>query len=105
LGYTIITMDIEALPKDLQDDIERAKSIILKAGGKEIYIFGSIAAGRYTDDSDLDIAIGGLEKNKFFEVYGELLIKLSRPVDIVGLDYRTDFAEQIKKDGNLIRVA
>jgi predicted nucleotidyltransferase len=98
-------MSYDSLPKDIKDDIELAKSIILDAGGKEIYIFGSTASGEVTDFSDLDIAIIGLDKNKFFQVYGELLSRLRRPVDIVGLDYHTDFSDQIKKDGNLIRVA
>ena len=98
-------MRIESLPKDIRDDIELAKSIILGAGAKEIYIFGSVADGKYSDDSDLDIAIIGLEKRKFFHVYGELLCRISRPIDIVGLDYHTNFSEQIKKDGTLIRVA
>ena len=98
-------VSIDSLPQAILDDIELAKSIILNAGAKEIYIFGSIAAGNYTEDSDLDIAIIGLEKKKFFQVYGELMSRLRRAVDIVGLDYHTDFATQIKKDSNLIRVA
>ncbi|WP_154651639.1 nucleotidyltransferase domain-containing protein [Sediminispirochaeta bajacaliforniensis] len=64
----------------------------------------SIASGRYTEESDLDIAIIGLEKKKFFQVYGELLSCVKRPVDMVGLDYHTDFSSQIKKEGALIRV-
>ncbi|WP_319478434.1 nucleotidyltransferase domain-containing protein [Marispirochaeta aestuarii] len=98
-------MGIESLPKDILDDIELAKSIILDAGAEEIYLFGSIATGVYTEESDLDIAIIGLEKKKFFQVYGELLSCLKRSVDIVGLDYHTDFSAQIKKESNFIRVA
>ena len=98
-------MGIESLPKDIVDDIELAKSIILSAGAEEIYIFGSIADGNFSEESDIDIAIIGLEKKKFFQVYGELLSHLKRSVDIVGLDYHTDFSTQIKKESNFIRVA
>ncbi len=98
-------MSLETLPKDIIEDIELAKSIILAAGAHEIYIFGSLASGEYDADSDIDIAITGLEKKKFFQVYGELLTRLKRSVDIVGLDYHTDFSKQIRTDKNLIRVA
>ena len=98
-------MIIDSLPKKIKEEIELAKMIILAAGAKELYIFGSIANGEYSEDSDLDIAVVGLEKKKFFQVYGELLSKVHRSVDIVGLDYNTDFSEQIKKNGHLIRVA
>jgi predicted nucleotidyltransferase len=98
-------MEIDALPIELQSEINIAKQIILEAGAKEIYIFGSIAGGFYSDDSDLDLATIGLERSKFFQVYGELLSKLNRGFDLIGLDYRTDFSEQLKITGTLVRVA
>ncbi|WP_319562698.1 nucleotidyltransferase domain-containing protein [Marispirochaeta sp.] len=98
-------MSLEALPKEILDDIELAKSIILEAGAKEIYIFGSIANGQFSDESDLDIGIIGLEKKRFFQVYGELISRLKRPVDIIGLDYNTEFSHQVKNEGIFIRVA
>lgn len=93
------------LPNDIRKDIDMAKEILLREGCKEIYIFGSIVNGNYTEISDIDIATVGLSKSKYFKVYGELLEKLSRPIDLVGLDYENDFSRVIKETVKLERVA
>ena len=93
------------LPEEIKDDINLAKNILLREGCKEIYIFGSMVEGGFTEISDIDIAIVGLSKSKFFKVYGELLEKLNRPIDLVGLDYENDFSKTIKETGKFERVA
>ena len=93
------------LPEDIRNDIDIAKNILLREGCKDIYIFGSIVNGDYTEISDIDIATVGLSKGKYFKVYGELLEKLSRPIDLVGLDYENDFSRVIKETVKLERVA
>ena len=93
------------LPEDIRKDIDIAKNILLREGCKEIYIFGSIVNGDYTEVSDIDIAAVGLSKSKYFKVYGELLEKLSRPIDLVGLDYENDFSRVIKETEKFERVA
>jgi len=98
-------MSIDALPEDIQRDIETAKTIILDAGAKEIFLFGSLASGSYSADSDIDLAVIGLDKSKFFHVYGELISRLQRSIDIIGLDYESSFSEQLKRTGTLFKVA
>jgi predicted nucleotidyltransferase len=98
-------MKFDEIPKEIKTDVELAKEIILTAGAKEVYLFGSFAEGSYTSESDIDIAIVGLEKSKFFQVYGEIISKVSRDIDLIGLDYKNEFSEQLKKTGTLIRVA
>ena len=93
------------LPEDIRKDIDIAKNILLREGCKEIYIFGSIVNGDYTEISDIDIATVGLSKSKYFKVYGELLEKLNRSIDLVGLDYENDFSRVIKETGKFERVA
>ena len=93
------------LSPEIKKDIEVAKNILLKEGCKEIYIFGSIIEGNITEMSDIDIATVGLSKSKYFKVYGELLEKLNRSIDLVCLDYDTDFSRKIKESGNFERVA
>ena len=92
-------------PEEIRNDIDMAKEILLREGCKEIYIFGSIVDGNYTEISDIDIATIGLSKSKYFKVYGELLERLSRPIDLVGLDYENDFSRVIKETGKFERVA
>lgn len=94
-----------ALPEDLKQDIALATEILLGEGCTEIYLFGSIARGTFTSESDIDIATFGLPKRKFFSVYGQLLAKLHRHVDLVGLDYDQDFGRRLKEKELLTRVA
>ena len=96
---------LSSLPQEIKEDLDIAKEILLKAGAREIYVFGSFADGSYRKDSDIDLAVVDLEKSRFFEVYGTLLSKLSHPVDLVGLDYQTDFSDQLKQSGTLLRIA
>lgn len=93
------------IPEEIKKDLSTATEILLREGCKKIYIFGSLVEGSFTENSDLDIAIVGLKKNKFFKVYGELLEKLNRSVDLVGLDYKTNFSKMILKSGKITRVA
>ena len=93
------------LPVDILVDIERAIIILQKAECNEIYLFGSLIEGDYTEDSDIDIAVKGLSKDKFFKVYGELLESLERSIDLVGLDYQNEFSMLLKNTGKIKRVA
>ena len=93
------------LPEDIMKDINIAKEILLREGVCEIYIFGSFAEGIYTEQSDLDLAIKGLPEDRYFKVYGELIEKLSRNLDLIGLDYENDFSKMIKETGKFERIA
>jgi predicted nucleotidyltransferase len=90
----------------VSDGAERNKTAILKAAGcRAVYLFGSFVAERYGEQSDLDIAVEGLPKSLFFKTYGQLLSRLGREVDLVALDYDTEFAEILRELGPLKRVA
>jgi predicted nucleotidyltransferase len=93
------------VPRELEKDVSTATRILLAEGCKEIYLFGSIAKGSTTEASDIDIATVGLPKDRFFRVYGTLLSSLHRHIDLVALDYDTDFGRQLKATGTLTRVA
>ena len=94
-----------ALPEDLKKDISLAAEILVENGCREVYVFGSIANGSFTADSDIDLAAVGLPKNRFFSAYGQIISRLHRHVDLIGLDYNTDFGDMLKQAGNLSRVA
>ena len=93
------------LPKEIMNDINIAKEILLREGVSRIYLFGSIAEGNFTENSDIDIATIGLREDRYFKIYGELLEKLTRNFDLVGLDYENDFSKMIKETGKFERVA
>lgn len=88
-----------------REDLETAVHYLKAVGCTEIYIFGSLSAGQAHSQSDIDIAVRGLQPEKFFSVYGELMIKLNHRVDLVDLDLQKQFGDSLISNGNLRRVA
>ena len=93
-------IDGEFLP-DLQIAIEYLKSI----GCSEVYVFGSVGHGDSHTQSDIDIAVRGIQPDRFFFVYGELMSRLQHGVDLVDLDLQKDFGQSLVETGQLHRVA
>ena len=89
----------------IKEDLDRAAEYLKSIGCREIYVFGSAARGDEREGSDLDIAVRGIPADRFFAVYGELMTRLSRPVDLVDLDLQQRFGEQLLADAHLRRVA
>ncbi|MBM4020113.1 MAG: nucleotidyltransferase domain-containing protein [Planctomycetes bacterium] len=93
------------MSEDLRQRIERAAAALKKAGAREVYLFGSAAAGRLSDNSDIDMAVSGLPPARFFQAMGEAADLLDVPLDLVDLDEDNPFTECLKKEGNLVNVA
>jgi predicted nucleotidyltransferase len=91
---------------EYQKDIDTAISILKAEGCDEIYIFGSLAEGGAPHPgTDIDIAVRGLPRTRFFGIYGRLLSSLDHSIDLVDLDGKTPFASVLEKKGTLYRVA
>ncbi|MGE5342395.1 MAG: nucleotidyltransferase family protein [Candidatus Omnitrophota bacterium] len=97
--------DIGQLPEEYRQDIQTAVDILKGEGCNEIYLFGSLAKGNFSDRSDVDLAVTGMEKSRFFKIFGKLLTALDHPVDLVNLEKEDRFSAILKRKGNLIRVA
>ena len=93
------------VPAELREDLCEAIEILRQFGATEVYLFGSLARGAADEDSDIDIAIVGVPKKRFFAAYGELLMKLDHPFDLIGLDYDNEFTRRLRSEGSLRRVA
>ncbi len=65
--------------------------------GKVVLFGSSIAEGR--EPHDIDLGVKGIEPRLFFRFYGELMMRLSKPVDLVDLAYRSRFTELVERDG------
>jgi len=92
------------ITKELQSDIDKAAGILKSAGCVECYIFGSASDGRADEKSDIDIAIRGLPPDKFFYVYGQLALQISRAIDLVDLDDGTRFSQKLHRRETMTRV-
>lgn len=63
------------------------------------YLFGSVAhPGRFTEDSDVDIAVDSLAPGDFFAALANLATALGREVDLVELN-KCHFAHRIRTGG------
>jgi predicted nucleotidyltransferase len=97
-------LNVSELPRSVQEDIQRAVRILKEEGCSEVFLFGSAATGEFNEMSDLDIAIRGCPKGRFFDILAKLFMSLSRPVDLVKLDSEDLFAQYLQKQGELLRV-
>lgn len=85
--------------------LEQGAALLKDAGAQEVYVFGSVAAGRATEGSDVDLAVAGLPPERFFPVMARLADLFDRTVDLVDLDDRTPFIAYLRRKGLLQRVA
>ena len=85
-------------------DIQRAVDILKEAGCTQVFLFGSLAAGKVREGSDIDLAVRGCPKGKFFHLLGKLLRELHHSVDLVSLDNQDDFAHYLEQEGELCQV-
>ncbi len=68
---------------------------------KRVLLFGS-SLDKEKISNDIDIAVEGLPPKDFFKYYGDLLLRLSKPIDIVDLAGSSKFIRLIKQEGELI---
>ena len=67
-------------------------------GAVRVWLFGSTAKGR-KPGRDLDLAVEGVAPARFFQFLGELMLALSRPVDLVSLEKRSKLNALIRREG------
>ncbi len=65
---------------------------------KRVLLFGS-SLNPNIESRDIDIAIEGINPADFFDYYGDLLLKLSKSVDVIDLSENSKFVTLVKKEG------
>lgn len=74
-----------------------------RAGFDEVYLFGSMARGQGTPDSDIDLAVspgGPLQFAMVPNVQKELTLIFRRPVSVTAIDAMTSFVRvDVQQDG------
>ena len=100
----MIKTENAAIPEVLLEDIHRAIGILKKEGCTEIFLFGSGTEGKVRDGTDIDLAIRGCPRGRFFHLLGRLMWELDHPVDLVSLDFQDAFAHYLEKEGVLLRI-
>ncbi|MBF0239710.1 MAG: hypothetical protein HQM12_18575 [SAR324 cluster bacterium] len=70
-------------------------------GAHRILLFGS-SSFPSGEGKDIDIAVEGIPPKKFFQFYGELMFKVSKPLDIVDLSQNSRFTQLVRQDGMVL---
>jgi predicted nucleotidyltransferase len=65
---------------------------------KRVLLFGS-SLDPVKEGRDIDLAIEGIDPKEFFDYYGDLLLKLSKPIDVIDLDIVSKFTALVRKEG------
>ncbi|MBU1122875.1 MAG: nucleotidyltransferase domain-containing protein [Candidatus Omnitrophica bacterium] len=81
---------------------EKDKKIIQELSAKyhvkKVLLFGS-SADPVKEGRDIDLAVEGIDPKEFFDYYGDLMLKLSKPIDLIDLSERSKFVALVKRDG------
>ena len=96
--------DVKELPRTSQKDIRRAVAILREEGCTEVFLFGSAVEGWRHKNVDVEFAVRGCPKERFFHALGRLLMALNRSVNIVDLDLQNDQTQYLLKHGELLRI-
>jgi len=93
------------IPLEYQKDLEKAISIFKRYGCTEVYIFGSLAKGSFSKNSDMDFAVKGLKKGEYYKVGALLNMEMEHNFDLIKLDTDDSFSKFIAENEVFLRVA
>ncbi len=65
---------------------------------REVLLFGS-GADPEKPARDIDLAVEGIAPEEFFSFYGDLIFRLSKPVDLVDMSKNTKFTIMVRREG------
>lgn len=81
---------------------EKDKKIIRELSAKyhvkRVLLFGS-STDPVKEGRDIDLAVEGIDPREFFDYYGDLMLKLSKPIDLIDLSETSKFVALVKRDG------
>ena len=61
-----------------------------------VLLFGSSLA---LESRDIDIAVEGIPPKDFYSFYGDLMLALSKPVDVIDLSGTSKFIKMVQQEG------
>jgi predicted nucleotidyltransferase len=92
----------ERYRRQVLEEVETVlQSLADKYQWDELYLFGSlIAPGRFSSESDIDIAVSGLDKHDLLPFIAEVSRELGSEVDVLRLE-ESKIADAIRRKGQL----
>jgi uncharacterized protein len=65
---------------------EAARALVDELGASEVWLFGSLAEGRFHERSDVDLAVRGIPDERYFAALARVSAIVGGPVDLVPLE-------------------
>ncbi len=81
-----------------QNDIETIKQLSSKYNAQKVVLFGS-SLNSQRQANDIDLAVEGVAPEDYYRYCGELMMALTKPVDIVDLSVPCKFVDIVLKEG------
>lgn len=81
-----------------EKDKDAISQLARQYGVDKVFLFGSSVESQKVA-GDIDLGVLGIEPRRFFEFYGELMFRLSKPIDLIDLSKDTKFNAIIKREG------
>ena len=81
-----------------QNDIETIKNLSSKYNARKVVLFGS-SLDSQRQANDIDLAVEGVASKDYYRYCGELMMSLTKPVDIVDLSVPCKFIDLILEQG------
>jgi predicted nucleotidyltransferase len=89
------------MDEKIKKEIEKAVAILKQFGATEVYLFGSWATGKAHPDSDLDLAVSGIQPERWYRVWAKVMFALNPDVHLVDLGFPDDFTEYLRANEKL----
>jgi len=84
-----------------ESDKRKIREVSKKYHAKRVLLFGS-SLDVTRESQDIDIAVEGISPEDFFKYYGELMLKLSKPIDVIDLSGSSKFTRLIQQEGVIL---
>lgn len=85
----------------IKEDIDKIKELSGKYNAGKVVLFGSCLDPK-RESKDIDLGIDGVSANNYYRYCSELMMALTKPVDIVDLSIQCDFTDIILDEGMVI---
>ena len=84
-----------------ETDKNTIREISKKYHAHRVLLFGS-NLDPAKESNDIDIAVEGIAPKDYFKFYGDLLLSLSKSVDVVDLSQKSKFIDLVEKEGEVL---
>jgi predicted nucleotidyltransferase len=92
------------IPPKYRQDIDNASYLLKSEGCKAVFLFGSLVTGKIHEESDIDMGIKGLPREKFLRLYSKLYFDFDNKIDLVDFDENNDFYSLLNNLGEVVQI-